>query len=86
MLLLVVSAVKPFSLSLMMRPNNLNCLSLASLSSSLIFDSKAGAYPSGALGRLLVLPADIRSVLKGLPETNTLTFLASLSVMKKKVS
>ncbi len=55
----------------MMKPNKLNCLSVASLLSSPIFDSKAGAYPSGALGRLFVLPADIRSVLKGLPETNT---------------
>jgi hypothetical protein len=53
MLLLLVSVVKTFSLSLMMRPNKLNCLSVASLSSNPIFDNKAGAYPSGALGRLV---------------------------------
>jgi hypothetical protein len=56
---------KYYSLPLTKRPNNINSLSLASFSSpSLIFASKAEAYPSGVQLKhwdvLLALPANLR--------------------------
>ncbi len=60
----IIQCKRHFSLSLMKRPNNL----VLSLQPSLIFASKASAYPNGApLGAcywLLSLTADIGQVLR----------------------
>jgi hypothetical protein len=52
------------------------CCSWQAFLSNLMFESKAGAYPSEALqGKLLSLPANIRLGCKRPPRTNTLALL-----------
>jgi len=52
--------------------NELERLSLASLSTSVMFVDKAGAYPSDESA--LTLPANVRLGWKGLPGANTLAY------------
>ncbi len=61
-----VISTKPFSSSLIMRPNKLECFPLQSYKPSLIFPSKIWVYPSVVPRsiRLLAFSANIRSVLK----------------------
>jgi hypothetical protein len=83
----LIIVITLFSLLLMKWPNKLECLFVTSLSSqSPIIVSMAVTYPSVALfySRLLALPATIKSGRKGLPVTNTLAYLATLSVTNKK--
>ena len=73
-----------------MRPNKLEHLSLETLSSQFLeFEDKARANPVGApfrsvLGKLLVFPPNVRLDWKVIASTNTLAYLASLTVTKEK--
>jgi hypothetical protein len=75
----------------MARPNKLEGLPLVTLSRRVLeFEGKARANPIGGisdasfLGKLLVLPANVRLDWKVLPDTNTLAYLTSSSATKKK--
>ncbi len=58
----------------------------APFQSSLIFASKVRSLPKrGAPYKTLILPANIRLGWQDLPETHTLAYLASSSVMKKSI-
>jgi hypothetical protein len=69
-----------------MRPNKLEPLSLETLSSQVLtFEGKARANPIGApfLGTLLVFPENVGLDWNVIASTNTLAFLASLTVTKE---
>jgi hypothetical protein len=51
---------------------------------SLMFDSKAGAYPSEAI-RFLAFPTNIRPGWKSLPRKNTLAYNENLSIAAVKI-
>jgi hypothetical protein len=74
----------------MMSPNKLKGLSLETLSSQVLeFEGKARANPivapfsASVLGKLLVLPANVRLDWKVIGSAITLAYLASLTVTKE---
>jgi hypothetical protein len=86
---LCCNVIKTFLL-LMMRPNKLEHLSFETFSSQVLeFESKARPNPIGApfrcfLGKLLVLPANVRLGWKVIAGTKVLPYLASMSATKEK--